>query len=136
MKEHQIEKAFEFNQLQDIDLTPGLTIEANNGSVPNTIVDAFINNFSFTASREENIVYNFGLTGRLFQPGLNPEGGASPFANNARTTSGTTGAYGDGGFASIQDGQVPFAGYNACIGYTTSNWNGRISTSNWSFNDN
>lgn len=112
----------------DYRLTPGLTIEAVNGKVPNTIVDAFLNNFSFTATREENVTYTFGLTGRLFEPGLSPDGDTLPFGNGdrritagrTRPGSSTTGAYGDGAFGNIQDDQTPFAGYNCCLGATIS----------------
>ena len=98
----------------DYRLTPGLTIEAVNGTIPNTITDAFINNVSWTASREENVTYSFGLTGRIYDANVNPAGSTTAF----NTRSAGTGPYGTGAFASIQDGQTPFAGYGCCLGAT------------------
>ena len=102
----------------DYRLTSGLTIEAVNGSgtdrsVTNTIIDGYINSFNWTAAREENITYTFGLTGRTFEAGVNPAGENTPLTGRSGGT-----AYGSGDFATLQDDQVPYAGYGACLGFT------------------
>ena len=111
----------EIQSEEDYRITPGLTVEAVNGTVPNTITDAYLNSFSFNATREEIITYTFGLTGRLFAANVNPAGASTAFS----TRSGGT-LYGSGAFETIQDGQSPFAGYSACVyakdGPTTDNF--------------
>ena len=109
-------------------LTPGLTIEAVNGSgvnraVTNTIVDGYIGSFNWTASREENITYTFGLVGKTFNAGVNPAGNSyqlgldsdgTPASSVPQQRTGGT-LYGSGDFLTLQDDQVPYAGYGACL---------------------
>ena len=107
-------------------LTPGLTIEAvlgratsatdASGHVPNTLTDAYLSSFSFNATREDIITYNFGIMAKRFTNALNPAGLTRAWRNNERGSG--TGAYGDGDFVNIQQGQTPFPGYGACL-YTT-----------------
>ena len=100
-------------------LTPGLTVEAvmgtqdsaGLGGVPNTIIDAYLNTFSFNATREEIITYNFGLTGKTFKQNVAPNGTTTAFPDTR--TGGTL--YGSGNFATIQDDQTPLPGYGACL---------------------
>ena len=114
-------------------LTPGLTIEAVNGSgirrsVTNTIIDGYIGSFNWTASREENITYTFGLVGKTFNAGVNPAGNSYPLGLDSAGAKATTGAqartasatgpYGTGDFLTLQDDQVPYAGYGVCFGAT------------------
>ena len=122
----------------DYRLTPGLTVEAvmgqqvggpmagarEKGGVPNTIVDAYLNTFSFNATREEIVTYNFGLTGKEFLQNESPDGtalalGVSDVMTGSTNTRerGTTSnqLYGGGAFATIQDDQTPMAGYNGSL---------------------
>ena len=110
----------------DYRLTPGLTVEAVMGSqdsnglggVPNTIVDAYLNTFSFNATREEIVTYNFGLTGKEFNQNVNPAASAIAFVDTARHDVNAGGPYGPGNFATIQDDQTPYAGYNGSLRVT------------------
>ena len=104
--------------------TPGLTVEAvmgraagatnNSGHVPNTITDAYLNSFSFNATREDIITYTFGLMAKRFTNAVNPASDTRAWDDSDRTIA-SGGLYGPGAFATLQGGQTPFAGYGACL---------------------
>lgn len=118
--------AIEISSAAGYRLTPGLTVEAVNGNIPNTIVDSYINSLTWTAAREENVTYTFGLTGRLYTANLAPDnrliqlgyendGTASVVGDTYARGPSASGPYGNGLFAAIQDNQTPFAGYGVCL---------------------
>lgn len=97
----------------------GLTIEVNygtpdgnqRGAVTETLTDAFINSFTCTATKAAIATCTWGFTAKGILPGANPLGGKGPMV---RTTGGT-GPYGAGAFATAQDGQVPFPGSGVAL---------------------
>ena len=116
-------KAIEIKSTPGYRITPGMTMEIVSGTpagspaaggTVNTVSDAYINTFEFSATREEIITYTFGVTGKLFEPNVNPAGGSLPFADSART-SGAGGPYGGGPFETLQDDNTPYAGYSALL---------------------
>ena len=115
--------AIEIQSAPGYRITPGMTMEIVSGTptgspavggTVNTVTDAYINTFEFSATREEIITYTFGVTGKLFEPNINPAGGSVPFADNARTGS-ATGPYESGPFVTLQDDNTPYAGYSALL---------------------
>ena len=115
-------KGVEISSAPGYRITPGMTMEvvtgrldsAGNGGTVNTVTDAYINSFEFSATREEIVTSTFGVVGKLFEPNINPDGNATPFADSARQ-SGATGPYGGGPFVTLQDDNTPYAGYNASL---------------------
>ena len=115
-------KGIQISSVPGYRITPGMTMEvvtgtldsAGNGGTVNTVTDAYISSFEFSATREEIVTSTFGVVGRLFEPNVNPAGSARPFADTARQ-SGATGPYGGGDFVTLQDDNTPYAGYNASL---------------------
>ena len=118
-------KAVQIQSTADFRQTPGLTIEAvmgraasatnNSGHVPNAITDAYLNSFSFNATREDIITYTFGIMAKRFTNAVNPANDARAWDDGDRTVTSGNAPYGDGGFVNIQSGQTPYPGYGACL---------------------
>ena len=97
-----------------MEIVSGTQDSSQRGGTVNSITDAYLNTFAFSATREEIVTYTFGVIGKLFEPNINPASGMAPFADDSRTSS-ATGPYGDGPFATIQDDNAPYAGYSGLL---------------------